>query len=221
MNRMRLTLVNFMERVYCSHSTNKLVSNASAKLFAGKTESCIINVLLGLLKLESQWEVALLVTSYPSFYWTVKERKFMFSDEKPCWKWSHFIFLEPGLNHSNTVFVEAMNTLFQLRHHHNESCIAVQMCRGMQKIKVCYVYEGSSLEFFGTNLGHNLGSIVGNEFRLVFRENRPNKPDWFPVISAYTLKNSSKLIEYKFADGTNAPLLRCFLIPSKVKLKNL
>ena len=61
-------------------------------------------------------------------YQNVTEWKIMFFDKKLS-KSSEFYYLEPGLNPSITDIVEAMNTLIQQRHNHNEICITFEVFR--------------------------------------------------------------------------------------------
>ena len=92
--------------------TIELVSNASAQLFPDKTLSSLTNFLPEQLNLEGQWEVAISEISYLSLYRNVTEGNFIFFDNKFS-KSSEFFYLEPGLYHSITDIVEAMNTLTQ------------------------------------------------------------------------------------------------------------
>ena len=82
-------------------------------------------------------------------YQNVTEGKFMFFDNKVS-KSSEFYHLEPGLCPSLTDTAEAMNTLIQERHNHKKN------------VEIHLANEGSGLAFFGRDLGHILGSNVGN-----------------------------------------------------------
>ena len=106
----------------------KLLSNASAQLFRDNTLSSFSNFLPQQLNLESQWEVAVSEKTYPSMYQNVTERKLMFFDKKLP-KSSDFYYLEPRTYPSITDIVQAMNTLNQERHNHNENCITVKVSR--------------------------------------------------------------------------------------------
>ena len=70
----------------------------------------------------------------------------MFFDKKRS-KLSQFYYLEPALYRSITDIVEAMNTLIQERHDHDENCITVETSRRAQKVKVYFANEGSGLAF--------------------------------------------------------------------------
>ena len=84
---MRLSAVNFIERVDQSHLTMEsfsieLVSNASAQLFPDNTLSSFTNFLPEQLNLDGQREVAISQTSYPSMYQNVTAGKIIFFDEE-------------------------------------------------------------------------------------------------------------------------------------------
>ena len=59
----------------------------------------------------------------------------MFFEEKLS-KASEFYYLEPDLYTSFTDIVEAMNTLIQERHNHNENCMTVKVSQRMQKSEI-------------------------------------------------------------------------------------
>ena len=61
----------------------ELVSSASGQLFPNNTISFFaINFLPEQVKLEGQWEVAILEISYPSMYQNITEGYFKFFDEE-------------------------------------------------------------------------------------------------------------------------------------------
>ena len=68
-------------------------------------------------------------------YQNVTDGKFMFFEEKLS-KSSEFYYLEPDLYTSITDIVEAMNTLIQERHNHNENCITVKVSQRTQKSEI-------------------------------------------------------------------------------------
>ena len=70
-----------------------------------------------------------------------------------------------------------MNILIQGRHNHSESCITIKVSRRTQKIEIYLETEGSGLEVFSTDLGHNFGSNLGIEFRPMFGGKGPHKPE--------------------------------------------
>ena len=82
-------------------------------------------------------------------------------------KSSEFYYLEPGFYPSITDFVEAMNTLIQERHNHNENCIPVKVSRKAQKVDIYLGNEESVLAFLSTDLGHTFESNVGNVFGML------------------------------------------------------
>ena len=89
--------------------------------------------------------------------------------DKKLSKSSEFFFLEPGLYPSITDLVEAMNILIQERHNHSKNCIKVKVSRRTQNVEIYLGNEGSGLAFLSTDLGHILGSNVGNEFGKMLR----------------------------------------------------
>ena len=140
-----------------------LVSNAPAKHFPENTLSSFTHFLPEQLNLENQWEVSISEISYSSLYQNVTAERFMFFDKKLS-KSSEFHYLEPGMYFSSTDTVEAMITLIQERHNHNERCITVEVSRRTQKTEIYLANEGSGHAFFSTDLGNIFGSNVGIEF---------------------------------------------------------
>ena len=92
--------------------TIELVSNASSELFPNITLSPFTNFLPEQVNLEGQWEVAVSEISYPSMYQNVTKETFLFHD-KEISRTRDYYYLEPGLYHSITDIVEAMNSLIQ------------------------------------------------------------------------------------------------------------
>ena len=85
MNRTRLSVVLFSERVDQSHLTmesfaRELIFNASARLFSDKTLSSSTNSSPEQLNLEGDSEVAISEIFCPSMYQNVIEIKFMIFD---------------------------------------------------------------------------------------------------------------------------------------------
>ena len=63
-----------------------------------------------------------------------------------------------------------MNMLIQ-EQNHTETFIAVKVSRRTQKFEIHLANEGSSLSFFfSTDLGHIVGSNVGNEFGVLLKK---------------------------------------------------
>ena len=123
----------------------------------------------------AKWRLKFCKKSNPSMYQSVMERTFMFFDKKLS-NSSKFYHLEPGLYPSITDIVEAMNILIQERHNHSENCIKVKVSRRRQNVEIYLASKGSGLAFFSTDLGHNFGSNVGNEFGVMLRGKGPHKP---------------------------------------------
>ena len=140
----------------------------------------------------------------------------MFADKKLS-NPSEFYHLEPGLCPSFTDIVEAMNTLIQKRHYHNESCNTVGVSRRTQKNEIWLTDEGSGLAFYSMEKGLILRSNAGNEFGKKLREKRPHKPFAYYIVGIHFLILHTDLIGYKTVDDTRTLLLRCFLFVSKLK----
>ena len=182
--------------------TIELVSNASAQLFPDNTLSSFTNFLPEQLNQDGQWEVAISKISYPSMYQNVTEGKFMFFDKKLS-KSSEFFYLEHGLYPSITDIIEALNILIQERHNHSENCIKVKVSRRTQKVEIYLSNGGSALAFFSTDLGHNFGSNVGNEFGVMLRGKGPHKPEFaYDSVRIHSLMIYTDLIEYNIVGET-------------------
>ena len=111
--------------------TIELVFNASAKIFPDNTLSSFTNFLPEQVNIEGQWQVAIAGITYPPIYQTVTVGKYMFFDTKLS-NSSEFFYLEPGLYHSSTDFVEDMNTLIQERHNHTETSIGQTISKNVK-----------------------------------------------------------------------------------------
>ena len=111
-----------------------------------------------------------------------------------------------------------MNTLVPENHNHSENCITVKVSRRRQKVEIRLTNEGSGLAFFSTDLGHIVGSIVGNEFEIMLRGKRPHKPEFaYHIVRINSLMIYTDLTEYNIVGDTKAQLLRCFPFASKLK----
>ena len=71
---------------------------------------------------------------------------------------SEFHYLEPGLLPCNTDIVEAINTVIQERHNHNENGVTVKVSQRTQDVEIYLAIERSVRAFFSTNLRHIFGS---------------------------------------------------------------
>ena len=197
--------------------TIDLFPNATAQLFPDNTLSSLTHFLQEQLNLAGQWEVAIPEISYPSMYQIVTEGKFMFFDKK-LWKSSEFHYLEPGLHPSITDIVEAMNILIQERHNRSENCIEVKVSPRTQNVEIHLANEASGFAFFLTDLGHIIGSNVGNEFGVILRGKGPHKAEFaYDIVRIHSLMIYTDLIEFNNFGDTNAPLLSCFRSISKLK----
>ena len=74
------------------------------------------------------------------------------------------------------LYSKPLREFIQEGHNHSENCITVKVSRRTQKVKIYLANEGSGLAFFSTDLGHNFGSNVGNEFGVMLRGKGPHKP---------------------------------------------
>ena len=194
-----------------------LVYNASGELFPNNTHSSFTNFLPEQVNLEGQWEVAISEISYPSMYQNIKEGKFKFFEEKFSKSTSTYN-LEPGLYTSITDIVEAMNTLTQERNNHNETCVTVKVSRRTQKVVVMLANDTSGLAFCSTDLGHNFGNNVGNEFGVLLIGKGPHEPGFaYDIDRMHSLMIYSNLVQYNIVGDTEVALLRCFPFISKLK----
>ena len=198
--------------------TKQLVSNASGELFPDNTLSSFTNILPEQLNLEGQCEVAISEISYPSMYQNKTEGKFKFFDEKLSKSTSTYN-LEPGLYTSLTDIVEAMNRLIEEWNNHNETCITVKVSRRTQKVVVIMLANDTSgLALCSTDLGHNFGNNVGNEFGVLMIGKGAHEPEFvYDIVRIHSLMIYSDLVEYNIVGDTKAPLLRCFPFISKLK----
>ena len=142
--------------------TIELVSNASSELFPKTTLSPFTNFLPEQVNLEGQWEVAVSEISYPSMYQNVTKEKFLFHDKETS-RTKDYFYLEPGLYHSITDIVEAMNSLIQNWNNHNTTCICVKVDRRTQKIAASLLNDEFSLVISSIDLGHIFGGDVPND----------------------------------------------------------
>ena len=66
--------------------------------------------------------------------------------------------------------LEAMDTLIQKRHNHNESCNTVKVSRRTQKAEIYVANKGRVLALSRTELTLFFESNVGNEIVLMLRK---------------------------------------------------
>ena len=130
--------------------------------------------------------------------------------------------LEPGLYIPITDIVEAMNELIQERNNHNETCIIVKVSRRSQKVVIILVNDTPGLAFCSTDLGHNFGNNVGNQFGVLMKGEGPHEPHFTcDIVRIHSLMIYSDLVEYNIVGDTKAPLLRCFPFMSKLKGRDI
>ena len=150
-------------------------------------------------------------------YQNVTEGKFLFHDNELS-KTKDYYYLEPGLYHSITDIVEAMNSLIRNRNNHNKTCISVKMDRRTQKILFSLVNDESSLVISIIDLGHIFGGDVRNDWGLLILGKGPHKPLFaYDIVRIHSLMIYLDIVEYNIVGDTKAPLLRCFPFISKVK----
>ena len=150
-------------------------------------------------------------------YQNITEGYFKFFDEKLSKSTSTYS-IEPGLYNSITYIVEAMNTLIQERNNHNETCITVNVSRRTQKTVIMLANDTSGLALCSTDLVHNFGNKVGNQFGVLMKRKSPHEPQFaYDLVRIHSLMIYSNLAEYRISGDTKAPLLRCFPFISKQK----
>ena len=108
-----------------------------------------------------------------------------------------------------------MNTLIQERHKHSEACNTVKKSRKTQKVEIHLANKISGLAFCSTDLGHIVGSNVGNDFGVMSRGKGPDKPKFaYDIVRIHFLMIYTDLIECHIVGDTKIPLLRFFLLRS-------
>ena len=187
-------------------STIDLVANASRELFPDNTLSSFTNFLPEQVNWEGQWEVTISEISYPSIYQNITEGKFKFFDKKLSKSTSTYS-IEPGLYTSITDIVEAMNTLILERNNHKETCITVKVSHRTQKVVIMLANDSFGLAFCSTDLGHNFGKNVGNEFGVLMKGKGPHGPEFaYNIVRIHSLRIYSAIVEYNIVGDTKAPL---------------
>ena len=203
--------------------TSEFVSNAIAQLFPDNSLSSFTNFLPEQLNLERQWEVAISEKILPitvptqNLSQNVTEGKFSFFDKKFSIS-SELYYLEPSVYRAITDVVEAMNTLIQQKHNHNENCVTVEMSRRTQKFEIYLANERSGLAFFSRDLEHIFGSIVGNGLGAMLRGKEARKLEFaYDFVRTHSLMVHKELIEHNIIGDTKAPLLRGISLILKLK----
>ena len=111
-----------------------------------------------------------------------------------------------------------MNTLIQEKNNHNEACITVKVCRRTQQVVIMVANDSSGLAFCSTDLGHNFGNNVGNEFGVLMKRKGPHEPKFaYDIVRIHSLMIYSDIVEYNIFGDTKSPLLRCFPFISSLK----
>ena len=159
--------------------------------------------------------------SYPLMYQNITEGYSKFFDDKLSNSmWTNN--LEPGLYTSITDIVQSMNTLIQEKNNHNETCITVKVSRRSQKIVIILASDTSGLALCSTDLGHNFGNNVGNQFGVLMEGKGPHEPEFaYDIVRIHSLMIYSDLVEYSIVVDTNTLLIRCFPFISKLKGRDI
>ena len=110
-----------------------------------------------------------------------------------------------------------MNTLFQQKQNHSESCYTVK--KSWSTAKIHFANEGSGLPFSSTDLGLFIfGSNHSKEFGMIMRIKGPHTPEAaYDIVHIHSLMIYTDLIEHNIDGNKKIPLLRCFLFDSKLK----
>ena len=104
-----------------------------------------------------------------------------------------------------------MNTLIQERNNHNENCITVKVSRRTQKVVIMLANDSSGLAFCSTDLGHNSGNNVGNDFGVLMIGKGPHEPEFaYDIVRIHSLMIYSGIVEYKIVGDTKAPCYDAF-----------
>ena len=150
-------------------------------------------------------------------YQNVTEDKFLFHDNELS-KTKDYYYLEPGLYHSITDIVEAMNSLIQNRNNHNTTCIGVKVDRRSQKVAFLLVNDESGLVISSIDLGHIFVGDARNDRGILMLSEGPHKPLFaYDIVRIHSLMIYTDIVDYNIVGDTKAPLLRCFPFISKVK----
>ena len=140
-------------------------------------------------------------------YQNITDGYFKFFNEKISRTTSTYS-IERGLYKSITDIVEAMNTLFQERNNHNETCITVKVSGRTQKFVIVRANVTSGLAFCSTDLSHIFGNKVGNQFGVLMKRKCPHEPQFaYDIVRIHSLMVYSDLVEYTTVGDTKAPLL--------------
>ena len=175
--------------------TIELVSNASAKIYPDNALNSFTKFVTEQLNLDGQWEGAFSEKSYQSMYQNVSAGKFKFFDTKLS-NSSDYYYLEPSLFHSITDIVEATNMLFQERHNHTDTSIALKVFRRSQKVGIHPANEGSDLALFSTDI---FGNNDGNASAVMLRGKVPHKQVFaYDLDPKHSLMIYTDSIEYNF-----------------------
>ena len=147
-------------------------------------------------------------------YENVTEGKILFHDNELS-KTKDYYYLEPGLYHSNTNIVEAMNSLYQKLNNHNKTCIGVKVDCRTQKNAFSLVNDESSLVISSIDLGHHFWRDVRNEWGIMMLVKGPHKPLFvYDIVRSPSLMIYTDIVEYNIVGDTKASL---FPFISKVK----
>ena len=132
-------------------------------------------------------------------YQNVTEGKFLFHDNELS-KTEEYFYLEPGLYHSITDIIEAMNSLIQNRNNHNKTWIGVKVNRRTQKIASSIVNDESSLVISSIELGYIFGGDVRNDRAISMLGKGPHKPLFaYDIVRIHSLLIYTDIVGYNLA----------------------
>ena len=137
-------------------------------------------------------------------------------------KTSEFHYVEPLLYFSIRDIVEAMNTLSQERHNHNESFILVKKSRSTQKNGIYLANQRYGLAFFCMDLGHNLGAMQAMSLECCWEERDLINQNLLTALSAYLLSWYTRtLLSTILSKTRKIPCCVAFLSFQSSKLETL
>ena len=93
--------------------------------------------------------------------------------------------------------MEAMNTLFQERNNHYETCRTVKVSRRTEKCVIMLANATFGLASCSTDLIHIFGNNVGNEFGVLMIGKGPHEPEFaYDIVRIHSLMIYSNVVEY-------------------------
>ena len=129
-------------------------------------------------------------------------------------------YLEPGLYHSITGIVEAMNSLIQNRNNQNTTCIDLKMDRRTHKVAFSFDKDESSSVISSVDLGHVFRGDVFNDRGILMLGRGPYKP-LFAYDSVRILSRMiyTDIVEYNIVGDTKSTLITMLSFHIKDKVR--